>query len=178
MNQGKKISFIALFAIMISSFSLMVSYGVVTSVIDNNENIATISDKNDPKPLLRVNEIKEITLTNDTDKFTMQPAMVNNKVKFGLNFNNAFAAATFNVDLLNEGTASSTISEIKISGLEELEKNVKVEVIGVKVGDIIAPGASLNNIIISTEYFESKINEDTYNTLIEIPNIQVEFIYE
>lgn len=175
---NKKVSFIALFAIMISSFSLMVSYGVVTSVIDNNEEQAAISADKLAKPNLKVNEIREVFLTNETDKFTMQPAIVNNKVKYGISFNDAFAAATFYVDLINEGNVNATISEIKITGIEGYEKNAKVEIIGVKVGDIIPAGASLNNIIVSTEYFESLINEETYNTLVELPNIQVEFIYE
>lgn len=175
---NKKVSFIALFAIMISSFSLMVSYGVITSVIDNNETQANLSAEQLAKPKIKVNAIREVYLTNETDKFTMQPAIVNNKIKYGLSFNDAFAAATFYVDLINEGTENATISDIKITGIEGFEKNAKVEILGVKVGDIIPAGASLNNIIVSTEYFESLINEETYTTLVELPNIQVEFLYE
>lgn len=178
MNQGKKISFVALFAIMISSFSLMVSYGVITSVIDNNEETTTVNNSNFTKPKLIINETRDISLTNETDKFTMQPAIVNNKVKFGVSFDDAYSTASFYLDLINEGNEKATISEIKISGLEGLENNVKVEIIGAKIGDIISAGESLNNISVSVEYFESRISEETYTTLVDLPNLEIEFIYE
>ena len=175
---NKKISFIALFAIMISSLSLMVSYSVVTSVIDNNEETTTVNDSNFGKSLLKVTEIRDIILINETDKFTMQPTIVNNKVRFGLSFEDAYSTASFHLDLINEGNEKATISDIKISGLEGLENNVRIEVIGAKIGDIIAGGESLNNIYVSIDYFESRINEVTYTTLAELPNVTIEFVYE
>ncbi|MGN1337762.1 MAG: hypothetical protein ACI4WW_04730 [Candidatus Coprovivens sp.] len=186
MNQSKKITIIAVLAILFSLVSLGVSYSSLnTTNIENG--VATIQEKYSE---VKIEGLKNIE-SSDKALFLLEPEVNSNKINFGVSLSEQNSNCKYSFNVINSGNIASMVKEIKINGLENYKDNVEVIVEGINVGDVINTRVDPimvnvsviynNPITVGTGgYYDEYWNyQETFEVQsIDIENLELEIIFE
>lgn len=186
MNQSRKVTIIAVLAIVFSLVSLGVSYSSLNTV--NIENgVATVQEKYSE---IKLEGLKNIEVS-DKALYLVEPEVNNNKVNFGVSLSEQDSNCKYTFNVLNTGNIASMVKEIKINGIDEYKDNLEVIVDGINVGDIVNTKSDpilvnvtikySNPVTISTGgYYDEFWNyQETFEVQgIDLNNVELEIVFE
>ena len=175
MNQSKKISIIALVAIMASTFSLFVSYASLTSTLEINNGKAIVTEEVEEKIDVKIANLYKESVSVDGDSFREGLLYSNNKMTFGVSLSQVGSSAEYYFDIRNDGNKDATVAEIKVSGLEKYLDYVTLTMEGLEVGDIINASSQIKNIKVLLTY-NNQYYEENIPVGLVLDNVNVEIV--
>ena len=164
MEQSRKIQVVAILALMIATMSLLVGFSTLNAQLEIN-GTATVKKAEWKIEFSNVNSIASSNEAYAT--FTTPPAVSqtnSNLINFAASMIQPGHNVSFKVDIVNSGDIDAKVSEVSVSGLAGYEKHVSWTVTGVKEGDLIAAGETIEDVTVTLSYTfaedDSLVTED------------------
>lgn len=164
MEQSRKVQIVAILALMIATMSLLVGFSSLNAQLE----IAGTATVKSAEWDVHFGEVSEIKSSNEAQaSFTKTPAIDPSNasaVDFAALMSVPGNSVSFNVTVVNEGTIDAKVTDIAITGITGYEKYITWNVTGIKKGDVVAAGDSVENITVTLAYNfasdDSLISED------------------
>lgn len=175
MSQSKKVSIIALIAIMISSFSLFLSYASLSTTLDLNgrATVVEVSEKADVK----IMSVSEGKISNSLDSFVNAPTFSDNKLYFGVSLSEVGSIGEFSFEVKNSGNKEAIVKEIKVTGLDNFTDFVNVNIEGLSVGNKIGAGIEFKNVKVVVSCLNQYFVDEVPSAIV-IDKIGIEIVTE
>ena len=164
MNVTKKNTVLLIIAFLVMILSLTMSIYSLSNSSDKG-----VAQENTIISSCSITNIRDFNNSLNTSIFLKEPVIVNNSIVYGLSLKEKGAHNQFYFTLVNNGNKELKIGKIKIEGLDNYEKNVKVHLVGINENDLFPPYSEIN-VKVTTDYEEETSGEDKE---IDINNIKI-----
>lgn len=152
MEQSRKIQVVAILALMIATMSLLVGFSTLNAQLDI-KGTATVK-KVEWK--IEFSNVNSISSSNEAyASFTTPPAINqsnSNLINFAATMAQPGHNVSFKVDIVNSGDIDAKVSEVDVSGITGYEKYVSWTITGVKEGDVIGAGETIEDVTVTLSY--------------------------
>lgn len=152
MEQSRKVQIVAILALMIATMSLLVGFSTLSAQLDIGGTAQVKSAEWD----VHFGEISNVTSSNEAyASFTKAPDLVEGNtsaIAFAAILSQPGHSISFNVDVVNEGTIDAKVSELAVTGITGYEKYITWNISGIKEGDVIAAGDTVNDVKVTLSY--------------------------
>lgn len=168
-HDTRKITILALFAVVFSSVSLFVSYSSLDIKMNGNGVAQQVVNETN----FHIDKVYGKEFFVEEDYFTKEPVILDNyTIDFGVNLNQVNSFANFYFDLSNTGTKDCIIKNIIIEGIEEYNNLVKVEIDGIQIGSYIPGNSNVNNVKVSVKYVNAKYDTEVEQNIV-LDNLKI-----
>lgn len=152
MEQSRKIQVVAILALMIATMSLLVGFSTLNAQLDI-KGTATVK-KVEWK--IEFSNVNSISSSNEAyASFTTPPAINqsnSNLINFAATMAQPGHNVSFKVDIVNSGDIDAKVSEVAVSGITGYEKYVSWTITGVKEGDVVGAGETIEDVTVTLSY--------------------------
>lgn len=176
MKHIKKVSMVTGIAILISFFSLSLSFGA----LGTSKALEGVSLENDEIWDVGIFDITTMALENNEIMIIKEPSIVDGSINYALSLNKVLDYAQFQFNIQNDGNLVARVKNVTISGLEGYEQYVDVTLNDLEVGDLIEAD-SFKTVTVVTTYKEQMydinmlplgINLDNVNLIVELEEVE------
>ncbi len=174
MKRVKKVTMITGVAILVSVFSLALSFGFLGT--SNASRGISIEDKEIWK--VNISNLSTIAVGNTNIIIDREPFINDNIVSYGMKLSNVNDYGQFQFEIKNEGNIDAKVSNIKITGIEGFEQYIDIGITNIEKGTIIKKGTLLSNIKVITTYKNQMVDENMLGQAIDLKNISIEIEFE
>ena len=178
MNQTKKISIVAILALMVSTMSLLVSYSSLSATLDINGVAKMVEEKEEEIFKINIVNINDVKTSLDTAVFTKQPILSENGISLGVTLNQVNSYGMLKFDIVNQGNVEGKVTGIKITGIEGYEGYIKASLSGIKVGDVIKVSENPTSVNVTIAYANLYSLDGINPEIINLNDIKIELEIE
>ena len=159
-NSKTRIKYITVFASIVAILSLGIGY----SSSNEERKISGTAEVVENIYEIILSNIHEVKTTNESVSFKQQPVINGKEIYFSISSLSPGSNASFKFDIENLGNINSKIKEIKLSGLENYEKNVSYKISNLKEKDRIKKESKIadNEFILS---YDQALLDDSGNPI-------------
>ncbi len=171
--RGKRSTFITTLAVIFSVISLVSCFGVLG--ISNSIQGVSIEEKEIWKVVL--DDVTEIVMDEYAIEVLKQPSLDKYKINYGIRLNRAQSTAQFAFVVKNEGNVDAVVKDIKITGINGYENNLKVTLTNLAIGDVIN-AESMVQVKVVNNYDVELNDEMLVPQIINLDNIEIDIDLE
>lgn len=147
MVHTKKVNLCIILGIVICIVSLASSIGA----LNKSYSSSFVSNEVDEKYVIGLYKVTDI-YTDDNINVLNNPIIKDYSLIYGVELLNLNGVAKFQFNLKNTGNIAAKVKNIEIYGYEDYKDYVKIEIDGLKVGDIIEEDSIIKKINVYTSY--------------------------
>ncbi len=171
--RGKRSTFITTLAVIFSVISLVSCFGVLG--ISNS--IQGVSIKEEEIWEVVLDNVTEIVMDEYAIEVLKQPSLDKYKINYGIRLNRAQSTAQFAFIVKNEGNVDAVVKDIKITGINGYENNLKVTLTNLAIGDVIN-AESMVQVKVVNNYDVELNDEMLVPQIINLDNIEIDIDLE
>lgn len=174
MKHMKKVTSIIGITVIVSLFSLSLSFGALSK----SNALTGVSVEN--RAVWKANIEKASTIAVDDNNVIVlkEPEISGNLIKYSIVLNRVTNYGQFQFNIKNDGNINARVKNIKIDGIDDYKQYVDVSLVNLKVGDVIKEGTLLNNIKVITVYKKQAYDENMMPKEIKLDNINIKIEFE
>ncbi len=174
MKRVKKATMITGVAILVSVFSLALSFGFLGT--SNASKGISVEEKEIWK--VNVSDVSTIAVGNTNIIIDKEPFVNDNKITYGMKLSNVNDYGQFQFEIKNDGNVDAKVANINITGIEGLEQYIDINITNLEKGTVIEKGTLHSNIKVITTYKNQMIDENMLSQSIDLKNISIEVEFE
>jgi len=168
MSQSKKVTILAIMAVIIAAFSLLFSFTSLNNV-DVESGIAArkIEDFD-----VDIDLVNDFYISEDNTLWLEEPNIDNEEISFGISLYNLNSKGQFSFNVENKGDIDAKLKAIVIEGLDDYNDYLDYSIIGLSVGDIIE-ATKIYTCKFVIAYKEVNVDEEGNVKTINLNNVKI-----
>lgn len=168
MKHIKKVTMVTSIAILISFFSLSLSF----SALGTTNALKGVSTENKEVWNIDIVDISTMALESNEIQVIKEPSMVEGAINYALSLNKVLDYAQFQFNIQNDGNVPAVVKNVTISGLEGYEQYIDVTLEDLNIGDVIEAD-TFKSVTVLTSYKEQMYDINLLPQSIDLNNVNL-----
>lgn len=170
MSQSKKVTILAIVAVIISIFSLIISF-ISLNMVDARSGLAVLKADSF---VVTLDSVKDFYITEDNTFWIKEPSLNNGEVNFGISLHEVNSKGQFSFIIANKSDVNAKLNDIIIEGLDNYKDYIDYSITGLSVGDEIE-ATKLYPCKFVITYKEAYVNEEGIINSINLDDVKIKF---